>query len=311
MKVVIEPKESKDIIATVAIGEKYYSSWMKYAFSGWERYCGRHGLGLIVFDTDLLPKTDKNWKKPNWQKLLIGRKIRKSGLGVNNICYLDTDILVNHTAPNIFDHCTQGTIGLVSQRRNLPYPIDLVYRKIAFLRHNLYDKKYPLDSALFMSIEQLYEYHDLTPQDDYFCSGVYTFNLEQHSDVMEHWYYKYDKKVKSVTNGGEQTHLNYEILQNCEVKWLDYRFQADWIFEMAWNFPFLYDYGRYDKELIKQCVEASLFSNYFLHFGGTWHESDMWEIDGVLGDERVKQFEEFEEYLKMPVTGEPKGVIKP
>jgi len=71
-------------------------------------------------------------------------------------------------------------------------------------------------------------------------------------------------------------------------------------------------YGKNDKNLIKECVEASLTSNYFLHFAGSWHESEMWKMGGILESNKIlNQFSEFSNYLKMPVTGNPKGQIKP
>jgi len=80
---------------------------------------------------------------------------------------------------------------------------------------------------------------------------------------MANIFSRYDRNVDSITGGGEQTHFNYEIQANAKVSWFDYRFQAIWVFEMAWKYPFLYDYGRNNNELIKQCIEASLFNNYF------------------------------------------------
>ena len=38
----------------------------------------------------------------------------------------------------------------------------------------------------------------------------------------------------------------------------------------------------------------------------------MWKIGGVLeSNNMLNQFDEFEKYLKFPVTGQPKGAIKP
>jgi hypothetical protein len=81
---------------------------------------------------------------------------------------------------------------------------------------------------------------------------------------------------------------------------------------MAWKYPFLYDYGRKDEALIRKCVEAALYQNYFLHFAGAWHESDMWKLGGFLGSaaER-KRLADYQEYLRRPVTGMPVGMVKP
>lgn len=311
MKIIINPDQSNNVIATVAIGDQYYKSWETYASPTWKQYCERYDLGLIVFDADLLSKENTKWKKPNWQKLLIGTVLEENLPTVKNVCYLDTDILINPTAPNVFEKYDPTTIALVSKRRRLPYPYDDVLRRIAFLRNRFYDQDYPLDSSLFISIEKLYEYHGLEVKKDEACTGVILFNVANHTEIMYDWFEKYDQSIESITGGGEQTHLNYEIQSWGNVSWLDYRYQAIWVFEMAWKYPFLYDYGRNNRELIKECIEASLFTNYFLHFAGSWHENEMWKMCNVLNNKRRIEFMKFEEYMMMPVTGEPKGRIKP
>ena len=81
---------------------------------------------------------------------------------------------------------------------------------------------------------------------------------------------------------------------------------------MAWKYPFLYSKFRDDHQVIKSCIEASLFSNYFLHFAGSWYESEMWEQVKVLDTpESLEMFRAFDEYMKVPVYGKPLGAIKP
>ena len=312
MKIIIEPSKNGNCLTTIAIGEEYYRSWEKYAAPGWIRYCEKHRLGLIAFDEDLVSSENRFWKKATWQKMLIGGVLSASPYSINNICYLDTDILINHHSPNIFDFYDPEKIGLVSKRKGLPYPYHDVLRRIAFLRHTYYDEEYPLDSSLFMSLEQLYTYHGLAVQPDEACMGLILFNVANHSEIMRSWFNKYDRNVQSVTGGGDQTHANYEIQNWGNVQWLDYRFQALWVYEMAWKYPFLYAYGKDKNELMEQCIEASLFTNYFLHFAGSWHESGMWKCVNVLhGETKNKIFENFMLYLGTPVAGEPKGQIKP
>jgi len=312
MKVLIEPGISKNVIATIAIGDTYYDSWAKNALAGWKKYCHRHKLGLIVFDEDLIERDDKFWKKATWQKMLIGNFLEASSMDIENVCYLDTDILINHHAPNIFESYNNKNIGLVSVRNRLPYPYDEILRRFSFLRHINYDKNYPLDSAVFISLEQLYMYHSLPNQPDEACMGLILFNIKHHAEIMRNWFYKYDRNIESVSGGGDQTHANYEIQNWGNVQWLDYRFQAIWVREMAWKYPFLYDYGRNNPELIRECIEASLYANYFLHFAGSWHENEMWKIGGFFeGERQKKNLEDYQKYLDMPVTGVPKGLIKP
>ena len=312
MKVIIEPGKSRNILATVAIGEKYYEPWEKYALPSWRKYCERYDLGLIVFTSDLVSQTDATWKKATWQTLLIGDALKSKLPLVNNVCYLDSDILINHTAPNVFENYDPATIGLTSLRKNLPYPYENTLRRVAYLRNKYYSNTYPLDSALFISVEDLYKFHNLPVQPDEVCCGFYVFNVQNHSEQLKKSFGNYDRTIQSITAGGSQTHFNYEVQSNFTISWFDYKFQAIWLFEMAWKYPFLYNFGKENKALIKECIEASLFTNYFLHFAGLWHESEMWNMEGILDNPEVeKKFEEFNAYLSVPVTGKPVGQVRP
>lgn len=311
MKILIEPGRSKNIIATNATGGDFYKSWEKWAYPTWKRYCERHELGLIVFDTRLASTGSDMIKKPYWDKLLIGDSLRQSSCDVNNVCFLDTDILINYYAKNVFKDYNPDTIALVSQKNNLPYPLDGVLRRIAFFRHIYFDNKYPLDSWLFASIKQVYEHHHLEVQPDLACTGFFIFNVENHSSIMHSWHEKYDQNNIVIDGGTEEVHLNYEIQNWGKVTWLDYRYQALWMYEMAWKYPFLYSSESNNYGLIKKCIEASLFTNYFLHFAGAW-EGDMWKINGILhGEDQESMFENFRIFEKMQLTGKPKGIFKP
>ena len=129
---------------------------------------------------------------------------------------------------------------------------------------------------------------------------------------MKSWFDKYTKDIDTLTGGGDEPILNYEFLNYGKIKWLDYKFQALWIYEISWKYPFLYNYGKKNTELIKECVEASLTTNYFLHFAGSWHESEMWKIENFFESNEKKEYlEKYHNYLKIPVTGKPVGLKKP
>jgi len=99
---------------------------------------------------------------------------------------------------------------------------------------------------------------------------------------MRKWFDKYDRNITSVTNNGEQTHVNYEIQNWGKVQWLKYEYQAIWNYEMAINYPFLYTKENRDNAtMISNCIEACLLKNHFLHFAGSWYESEMWKADGI------------------------------
>ena len=76
MKIYLKPGKSKNILATIAIGQKYLSSWEKFAKPSWLKYCKAYDLGLVVFDKAYSSNDDPFMKKANWQKLLIGKQIQ-------------------------------------------------------------------------------------------------------------------------------------------------------------------------------------------------------------------------------------------
>ena len=102
---------------------------------------------MIVVYKDLIEKNN-NWKSPNWQKLLIGNLIIKNKIKINNVCYLDTDILINPLSPNVFKNYETNKISLVSQVKNIPYSLEKIRKKL--LSITFFIVKIPLTSSLFM-----------------------------------------------------------------------------------------------------------------------------------------------------------------
>ena len=312
MSLKILDSKSKKFLVTLAIGNKIFKTWKKYSKPSWIEYCKKNNLGLIVITKDLIEKKNIFWKKATWQKMLIGDFLKKKYPNkIENVCYLDTDILINPFAPNVFNFHKNNKISVVSVINNLPYDLLSSRKKISYLRNNFYSKKYPLDSSLFMNHKQIYKYHNLTQQKDFFCAGMFMFNINYFANDMSKWFFKYKKNIKTVTGGGDQVHLNYEIFKKNKVKILNYKFQALWIYEIVNKFPFLYDKKIINKKLLKVCIEKSILENYFLHFAGSWHESNMWKIKGILSKKSLNFYLNYLKYFKKKPTGKSQGRILP
>jgi len=312
MKILIPPSKSANILATIAIGEAYFAPFMKYSYPTWDEYCRRHDLGLIVFEEHLTKQSNRNWKNPYWQKFLVGKYLEKSNLQIRNVCCLDTDILISRLAPNIFNSYDESKIGLISKRVGLPFEHQSILKRVAYLRNQFYSPQYPLDSSLFISLNDLYGSLSLPVQNNEACSGVFLFNIENHSQRLSEFFLSYGKNVMKLDNGGEQTFLNYFVQSNELQQWLDYRFHALWIYEMACHYPFLYNESQDDLSLIASCIESSLFTNHFLHFAGSWFESNMWKRIEIYKQNSSNKFlEGFNEYLKREVEGTALGQIRP
>tara|TARA_B110000263_G_C15282520_1_gene499023 strand:+ start:476 stop:1432 length:957 start_codon:yes stop_codon:yes gene_type:complete len=310
IEVILHSDSNNNYITTTAIGEPYSSDFKRYSMPSWKSYCKKYGLGLAIVTKELISTDDKYYKKVNWQKFLVGTELKTLDILVNNICHLDTDILISPIAPNIFDFHHDDKISVISLRKNLPFSYGDALKKIAYFRNKYYDHKYPLDSALFISVNDLYSHHNLNVPKiaDETCSGVYVYNSNKYSDFFENFFYSYTQDIDTITNGGDQTHFNYHVL-NRDVNFLSYKFQAIWVFELATKYSFLYDNPT--SGMIKKCIEATLLDNYFLHFAGAWHESNMWKIDDILNKENAITFQNFYQYSTQEVSGAPIGMIKP
>ena len=308
---VLRESNSGDYLVTICIGSQYFSEWENYASSGWNAYVKTHDLGLIVFDKDLIPASSPFWKKATWQKLLIGSILADSRLEVNNVLYLDSDILISPLAPNVFEIYDPNCIAVVSAVQNLPQPLHLTLRRLAFLRHTHLSNNYPLDSALFMSIPDHFKYHSLPTKNNYFCAGMFVFNILNHSELTKSWFMKYFSNINTITGGGDQPIMNHEIQSYSNVQWLPYEFQALWTYECAWRYPFLFSTGLNDNELIRACIRSSLYVNHFLHFAGSWNECQMWKQDSIFSPTDLDEINNYKSYLKTKVTGKPVGLIKP
>ena len=50
------------------------------------------------------------------------------------------------------------------------------------------------------------------------------------------------------------------------INWIDYKFQAIWLLEVADKYSFLYYKKFKEKKLVQLAIEEILSENYFLHF---------------------------------------------
>lgn len=276
-------RSSGNALVTIAIGESLLNEWEEHASHSWLDYCERHGLGLFVVTGDLIDSGHPCWKKPTWQKMLIGKAIDHMGVDLDNICYLDSDILVSPVARNIFDFYTGSSIGLVSLVNGLPYDRIALLKKVTALRQVFIDSAYPDDSAIHLNGQEIYSAAGLPVQRDFACMGLILFNVAKHSNHMAEIFYKYPKETQSLT-GGDQTHYNFELFSEFDVELLDYRFQTIWQYELAEKYPFLYDPKIFTSGLLARCIENTLREVDFLHFAGSWNDGRHWKKCRAFND---------------------------
>jgi hypothetical protein len=304
-RIMLIAKESKNgnYLVTIAIGESYLSNWTNLIKKSWLEYADKFNVGIIVFTDDLLSRSNPFWKKATWQKLLIPNNLTKNGIECDYVCYLDSDIIISPFAPNIFDLAIPDKVGVVSVRKNLPFDFFEVNKRLAYLRKKFIDESYRLDTAQHFSTKQLYDYHGFADQGDEFCAGLLLFSPTQVGKSFEEWFFCYKSDVKSITNGGEQTHLNYHVFANNLENSLPYRFQAIWAFEVAWNYTNLFEERFLDLESLRSAYSQVLLNNYFVHFAGNQTETSRAFTKEVLQAVDVaNKWHDLKEYINSNIS---------
>lgn len=257
-------------LVTTAIGGEYFAKWERAASANWMRYAEHHGLGIAVAVGDMHEDGEPELNGA-WQKLLALRSLRHH-LGRDVRCaIIDTDLFINPGSPDVFDTVEPTSIGVVSQVRGIPRDLDRLNNRIAFFRQRFMKSDFPLDSLLNARPRQLFEWAGLNPSfDDYACTGLIVADTAAHAEMFAEWFRDAPFSKDYLALGDwEQTYLNHCLQQRPELQWLDYAWQALWIFEVAAYYPFLYS-GQTPDDVAAWCFSASLLRNNFLHLAGGW-----------------------------------------
>lgn len=303
---------SRGALVTTAIGGSYLDDFVAYSLPFWKIYADTHDLAIVVIHDQVVFGVTDSSENGAWLKLLAPRAVKNSLPLLTRIVLLDTDIIINPVAPNIFSECPQDDFGVVSLVNEIPFDLLVAKKRMAFLRHHFYSRQYPLDSSLFATPKQEFEAEGLPPRDNFFCSGLVVVP-QRNADLMASWFTEAQLQGTANTTAWEQTFLNHKVSSH-GCHWLPYEYQAIWNFEMAIHHPSAYAASDLAGNPMAQGIVAdTLVNNYFLHFAGSWHESRAWRnppelvIDNLLSLATTK----FEDFLREPATGRHVGKSRP
>lgn len=303
--------QPRKALVTSAVGDGYFENWKRRSSKSWEDYADKIGASIIVLRQSVQDaQTDA--RPISWEKLIVPEVLSKFFPDLNQVCLIDTDILIGPFAPDIFSLQNPGSYAVVSQEQNMPFPRGGVRQRIAALRKHFYDSQYPLDSLLQASAQSVFEQQGLAVFEDYFCAGLIVCDESLFGDLATAY--------NSATTGFVDDSFAWEEpwinawIQAQEPTWLPYEFQAMWLFEMAWNYPFLYRHGKNLGAAAEaaEAVTASLWNNHFLHFAGSWPEKLAW---GAIKGHSVLQSENlmstYQESRQALFTGQSRGKLTP
>jgi len=303
--------DTKHALVTSAIGGSYLEDFREFSLPTWQEYAQRCGLGVVVFADGSVSDDTLGGFNGAWLKMLLPELVKQQFPQVTRLALVDTDIIINPSAPNVFESTPEGHVGVVPE-----FSPDLAKnvesrKRLAFLRRKYYDASYPLDSILFASAEQVYREEGFQPLSESFCSGLIVLDSAS-SSAFSAWF----DEAKTVELGPavawEQTYLNYKVLTQLPHHWLDPEFQVIWNLEMASSHPSLYQMGDLStSEFAENCVADTLNRVHFLHFAGSWPESTAWKNSPQqVMNKMGSLFEpEFRKYLETPSTGVARGKI--
>ena len=312
IKVVFGSQDSNNWLLTTAIGGEYYKRWSDTVLPYWLEYAERHGLGVAVAVGELF-RADEPELNGAWQKMLAPRALRET-LGKDvRVALIDTDVLMAGQARCIFEHVPLDKFAVISQRNGLPFPAKELRQRVALYRRTFLDPTFPIESILTATPGQVFAWAGLPSFDDYFCSGVLVLDTNAHADLFAGWYREapQDERYQAI-GAWEQDWLNACVQSRDDVAWLDYSWQALWMYEVAALYPFLYAKDC-SSEVAQWCLAASLLRNDFVHLAGRW-ESGLLSGTGPAFPQ-IDDFRAFahqlSEHQKTSTTAVMRGTILP
>ena len=308
LKVYLEANENNNYIGTLAIGEQYLNGWETNSLPYWIEYCKKHKIGLVA---QVNPIEDEGKKRVDWQKIAMPYVVKSNINKAKLFCFVDYDIIPSPGARNIFDETEKGKIGIVSQRKWLPYGnVETILKRIAFFRHMYCSNRYPLDSYITRKTEEIFRDHGLTEFDNYACGGLFTLDLDMWSAEMMGWFKKYSSDSCLVANPGEEVYLNFHIQNTNQVQWLDYKWQTLWWYEMGYMHFELYKKENRDERKILAAIENSLSRCDFMHFVGSW-EKWAWDYVKHLDYKKMTIYKDLKDYMNADLKSPNLGLCLP
>ena len=222
-------------------------------------------------------------------------------------------------ARNVFEFVPEGMFGVARYSSELPFDVTLVKKRIAFLRNRFYSPDYPLESELFASPREIFERRGLNQFDEYFTSELICLSTREQARFLKDFFDSISTneadKLRNTFGYWEEPSVNAALQSREDLHWLPYSFQAIWNYEMAWNYPHLFELGqswRSDEVGVAKAVSATLMNYDFVHFAGSWFESEMWKTHRIsecltksLGSD------DFLAYLDIEPGTESRGKVVP
>lgn len=223
----------KCAIVTFVIGKQYQEMYELYFKPSVEKYCKKYDIDLILI-TEPFNKYDKKVDLC-CQKLLIPS--REWADKYDALCWLEADILISPSAPNIFENVTDD--------------------KILFVNPHIYDDKFYAWKHSYknkLTNNNLEERHEKTTAREWFKNnvtayrdehdlnnfdlineGVVVFQPRIHGKYLEDLYNSHDFNEEVKLSGRDGTHAPvgelwwyYQIMLDGRHRFIDHKYNVTW-----------------------------------------------------------------------------------
>lgn len=255
----------KKAIVTLNIGNQYQAMWRKVCRRHWQAYCERHGYELLNLEKRLDTSERANKRSPAWQKLLI--LSQDWSTGYDRVVWVDSDILINSTAPDVIDDTPEEKIGCTDE---LTFPTSKDRRAIIA---NKRAKETEGDPELFHTCVGL-------PQGSHSAivqTGVMVLSPRHHRELFEHTYNAYEDAGPGLYY--EMRFLSHEIQKASRQHWISPKFNALLIWLAMAE---IVRTGRQPTNTLemRNFLLEQFFANFFIHFAG---HQDWMQAVGFVG----------------------------
>lgn len=256
---------NRNAIVSMVIGERFRCQWVELCQAEWINYAKRHGFDIIMINHPLDDSTRAASRSPAWQKLLI--LDQPWALKYERIVWLDSDILINPTAPNILGSVPDHShIGVPSASRDHESPIlhivnERLY-KISILPERWSIGHKLINGRIFRDIINI----DLDDSFNMFCTGILVLNPIHHRELFLRSYLNYNTESRLY----EQPSLSYEICKFGKVTEFSQRFNWMPMLMILLYFPETWEMTM-TKEIYLEMLpmlRKEFAMSYFFHFAG-------------------------------------------
>ena len=249
-------------LVTLTIGQQYQTNWRNLCRKGWQAYCERHGYELINLDERLDTSERANKRSPAWQKLLI--LSQDWSKNYDRIVWVDSDIIINSTAPSVIDDVPEDKIGAIDEAA---FPT-LKDHKAVLASNRVHATSG--DPESFHTCIGLPAYKSIVQ------TGVMVLS-PQHQELFEHTYNTHDE-----TGPGpfyEMRALSHEIQKADRQHWISPKFNAVLIWLAMAE---IVRTGRQPTNKLEMSyfLTEQFFRNFFIHFAG---HQDWMQVVGFMG----------------------------